>query len=688
VPQSSHLIGRSAGRDAAIACVLILITIALYFPVRNYRFLEYDDKAYVANNRRVQAGITWDSLRWASTAVVAANWHPVTLFSHMLDCQLFGAKASDAGMHHLTNAALHAANVGLLFLVMLRMTGQPWPSATVAALFGWHPLRVESVAWIAERKDVLSLFFFLLAIWAYTGYVARRSIGRYSLVCLLHALALLSKPMMVTFPFVLLLLDYWPLGRFVCDRWTTTAPWKLVARRVWEKLPLLALSAGSSVATVVAQRSVGAVWEQMSPSLRWINLAMAVPDYIGKTLWPHPLAIPYLLIERDTSATAMFVACLAAVGLVLACLAALVAARTRPYVPVGWFWFIGTLVPVIGLVQVGPQAIADRYTYLPSIGLAILVAWGVPDAIPATWRYRRALLASGALLCLVALVVVTRSQLRYWRDTKTLFTHSLRVSDRNFIAYTILGGLLEDEGKNKDAIAAYDRALRIMPRFDRAHLGKGQALLNLAMFDEAAVHLYQSLRREGEQVTKHIYLAETLSLMGRMQDARDHYSRALEMDPTAVDSLENWSPALSKTRRTDEAIDRYRQALVADPENPVLAMRLAWIYATDPDSAYRNGGEAVRLAAQACRAARDASPLALDALAAACAESGEYDKAARTARRAIARAAEFGRRDADWRDLAEEMRSRLALYEAEKPYRHDPQQHALRLFPFPVRSDR
>ena len=426
--------------DFLVCLFLVIATLAVYWQVRNYSFVNYDDHMYVTQNHNVQAGLTLESITWSFTTIQASNWHPLTWISHMLDCQLYGM---NPGRHHLTNVLLHILNSLLLFLVFMRMTGKLWQSGFVAALFALHPLHVESVAWISERKDVLSTFFWMLSLWGYLRYVERPGACRYLLLFFLFILGLMTKPMLVTLPFVLLLLDYWPLNRFQfgssgdCN-YSIQRPFDFGL--VWEKTPLFLLAAVSSVMTYIVQKSGGAVNSLATIPFhdRIANAIVSYVSYIGKMIWPDNLAVfyPYpksILLWKVAGA-----------GLLLVVVSVVIfrMVRTKPYFAVGWLWYIGTLVPVIGLVQVGSQGMADRYTYVPLIGIFVIIAWGVPDFMP-KWRYKKIGFTVTIAAILAIIMITTRLQIRYWSDSLTLFKHAFEVTTvDNCIVHGKLGEAL------------------------------------------------------------------------------------------------------------------------------------------------------------------------------------------------------------------------------------------------------
>nr|MBC8360831.1 tetratricopeptide repeat protein [Candidatus Desulfatibia profunda] len=476
--------------DFLVCLFLVIAILAVYWQVRNYSFVNYDDSQYVTQNHNVQAGLTLESITWSFTAVQASNWHPLTWISHMLDCQLYGM---NPGRHHLTNVLLHILNSLLLFLVFMRMTGKLWQSGFVAALFALHPLHVESVAWISERKDVLSTFFWMLSLWGYLRYVERPGVCRYLLLLFLFILGLMTKPMLVTLPFVLLLLDYWPLNRFQSGssgdgNHSIQRPFDFGL--VWEKIPLFLLSAVSSVTTYIVQKSGGAVNSLAAIPFhdRIANAIVSYVSYIGKMIWPNNLAVfyPYqksILLWKVAGA-----------GLLLVVVPVVIfrMVRTKPYFAVGWLWYIGTLVPVIGLVQVGAQGMADRYTYVPLIGIFVIIAWGVPDFMP-KWRYRRIGFTVTIAAILAIMMITTRLQIRYWSNSVTLFEHALEVTVDNCIVHAKLGEALAGQGKIDAAVRHYHEALRIKPDFVAALLNLGVALKEKGELNEAINQFMASL---------------------------------------------------------------------------------------------------------------------------------------------------------------------------------------------------
>jgi Flp pilus assembly protein TadD len=519
-----------------MAVAIFAFSLVLYGPALRHDFVRYDDPDYVLNNPHVLAGVTVPGVAWALTSFHASNWHPLTWLSHMLDCQLFGLSA---GGHHGTSLLLHAANAALLLLVLSAMTGALWRSVFVAALFAVHPLNVESVAWIAERKNVLSTLLGLLAIASYLGHVRRPSHGRLALVAGTLTLGLMAKPMLVTLPLLLLLLDYWPL-----QRWRSGWPtWALVR----EKLPLLALAVVSGLLTLAAQRPALRAIEEAPFDARVANAVVAYGRYVALTLWPARLAFFY---PHDWNTLAPEVIALASVFLLAVTAIAVHTRRTAPYLAVGWFWYVGTLVPVIGLVQVGAQAMADRYAYVPTVGLFIAIVWGVADRVVRWPGRRKAACGLGACVVL-ALAAATRRQLSYWQDSFTLGEHAVAVTTDNYVAQTNLGAAYVMQSRWAEAIPHLTAALQIAPHYPPAFPLLGLALANTGRTDEAL--------RAIEAVPITMYDPGMLSDLGtalyrRAPDAAIAYlRRAIAGDPRLVRPRISLGAALRVKGETAEA---------------------------------------------------------------------------------------------------------------------------------------
>ncbi len=683
-----------AVRNVWIGVVLVVVTLGLYAQVGEHEFLNYDDPEYVTENPYVSPGLTRKGVTWAFTHVHQATWHPLTSLSHMLDCSLFGLVPAG---HHLHNALLHAAGTLVLFLALSRMTAAPWASAFVAALFALHPLHVESVAWVSERKDVLSGLFWMLTLWAYAAYAEQPSRARYLLVLGTFALGLLAKPMLVTLPFVLLLLDYWPLARL-----SRAGAMRLVR----EKLPFFALAAVVSVVTYRVQVSAGAVsaLEDHPLPLRLANALITYVAYVRDTIVPTGLAVfyPYPRAIPTWQVVGTLVFLLGTTAGVLRL------GRRHPYLAVGWLWYLGTLVPVIGLIKQGDQAMADRFTYLPSIGLFLMLAW---TALPLAARpgLRRTGLVCAALGTLAACAVLTWRQLGHWATSERLFTHTLAVTADNHLAHLNLGVALHasgdqvaarghfaralalkpthpkalvnvgmtlaEQGDRRGAIDHYRRAIAVSPGYASAHFNLGLALADEGRLDEAAAALAKALEAMPEHAKAHAQLGRVLAAQGRLDAAIAQYETALVLAPGLVAARGNLALALEQAGRpaesvahyreilrqhpgdamahynlgatllglgrADEALAAYRSALRARPEWPPAMDRVAWLLATGPSAAPQRA-EAVGLAERACAQTRSEDPSLLRTLAAAYAAAERRPEAVAAAERGLSRARTLG----------------------------------------------
>jgi tetratricopeptide (TPR) repeat protein len=555
---SRHRDEVTVGRESLWISIGLVAAVAItYWPVHTFGFVRFDDPMYVSENPHIVNGVTFSALRWAFTSGYAANWHPVTWLSHMADVQVF---AFDAGAHHIMNVLLHAVTTALLFGTLFRMTGALWRSAFVAALFGLHPIHVESVAWVAERKDVLSAFFWMLTLWAYVTYVRQPRASRYVWVVVAFALGLMSKPMVVTLPFALLLLDVWPLERFDLGAgW-----WSSVRPLVREKLPLFALSVVSSAITVVVQREGGTVASSVRLPLieRLGNALIAYVAYIGKTLWPLHLAA-YYPYPRSLSTTSVVASALL---LVAASLAVMRVRRRHPYLPVGWLWYLGTLIPAIGIVQVGTQAMADRYTYIPLIGIFIILAWGIPDILSrwSWWRIPSAAVATGTLLLCA---VIARAQVHYWQSSTTLWMHALDVTTDNYAAHTYYGNALAARGDVERAIAEYTEAIRIRPDYPEAHNNLGPALARQGKIDDAIAQFAEAIRLRPMYADARNNLGVALASQGKFNEAIAQYTEALRLDPDHARAHGNLGLALRARGQPADAIREFKIALRMNPNN-------------------------------------------------------------------------------------------------------------------------
>jgi tetratricopeptide (TPR) repeat protein len=545
-----------SNRLLILICVLLALgTIAIYAQTASHGYVAYDDDQYVYQNHWVKAGLTGANIAWAFTTFFYANWHPLTWLSYMLDFSLWG---ENPGAQHLENAAIHLASSLLIFLVLTRMTRRPWRAALVAAIFSMHPLRVESVAWISERKDVLSTFFDMLTLLLYVLYAAKPAVPRYLAVVLAFALSLLAKPMAVTFPLVLLLLDFWPLQRIAWPP-APAAGRKLIV----EKIPLLALSAAASVFTFLAQRNFGAVVSlaRIPFAQRAANAAISYVAYIGMALWPADLAVLYP--ERSPDSGSAF---LATILLVAITGLGWLQIRKRPYFAVGWLWYLGMLVPVIGLVQVGVQSMADRYTYLPMVGLSIAVVWTVADLVEGRRELR---LAAGVAAAgvLIALAAVSFRQTGYWKTSRALFGHTLAVTRNNHIIENNMGVILGREGNSQEAMSLYREALATVPDYADAHANLGHELLKAGQFADGEQHLTKALALRPDIASAQGDLGVLMAARGQYEEARRQFERALGINPNDADNESNLCFALTHLGRAEEAIGHCNAALRIDPNH-------------------------------------------------------------------------------------------------------------------------
>jgi tetratricopeptide (TPR) repeat protein len=572
--------GGSERRRTLLLCLsLLVLVLGTFFSALRNDFVRFDDPDYVTANVHVRDGLSWKSVMWAFRSTAAANWHPLTWLSHMLDCQLFGLAPWG---HHLTSILLHAVNTILVFLVLERMTCRTWRSFLVAALFGVHPLRVESVAWVAERKDVLSTAFWMLTLWAYWRYVRKAdgggqraglrtsdsghpcsvfrrvssilcplSSGCYWLALLFFCLGLLSKPMLVTVPCVLLLLDYWPL-----DRFKQMNVWSLA----WEKAPFFLMAAIVSAVTFMVQKRWGAVSTGWTFAECLENAVVSYCRYLGKLFFPVDLAFFYPYSGQWPVAVVVW----AGVALLLVSIVVVTLRPRHPYLLVGWLWFLGTLVPVIGLVPVGQQAMADRYTYVPSVGIFLLLVWAVAE-LTGRWRWKIFGSALVATVVLVTCVVLSNRQIGYWKENETLFRHAIAVTRNNYLAYDNLGTALSEKGKIDEAMVQYREAVRIKPEWAEAHNNLGGALENKGQLAEALNQFVESIKLKPGLAAAHYNLANALAETGRLEDAISELQKAVKLKPDYTDARYNLGNALSSAGRLEEATTQYLEILKLDP---------------------------------------------------------------------------------------------------------------------------
>lgn len=622
-----------------VVIFLVAIIWAVFGQTFRHQFINYDDPLYVLDNPHIRAGLQWSGIAWAFTHVHSQNWHPLTSISHMLDCQLFGV---NAGSQHLVNVFFHSVAAALLFIFLRQATGSIWRSAFVAAVFAIHPLRVESVAWIAERKDVLSGAFFMATLIAYVAYTRSPKMGRYLTMSILFACGLMSKPMLVTTPIVLLLLDYWPrfaganstvglreredanrsreAGGSVRGTERTRTSW---SKLIIEKIPLFALSAGSVMMTLWAQGFALGSTEFLPLKWRLTNAVFSYFEYVRQMFWPHDL-IPFYVHPEDRLETWRLA--LAVVVLVLITTIAFVRRRQNPYLIVGWLWYLVMLIPVIGIVQVGLQGHADRYTYLPQVGLYVAVTWLV-WYLTEDWRLQKAVLNSAAIAVVATLSILSWKQTAHWRDTETLWRHTLAVTPDNDVAHAGLGGILFVRGQIDESIEHYESALRLRDGNVAAHFGLGRAL--------AVEH--------------------------KTDSAIFHFQKALSIQPDYIAASNDLGVAFASKGEIKEAMQAWRQTLSFDPDNPDAANNIAWMRATAADSELRDGKEALDLAQRAIRNGGE-NPVVLRTLAAAEAENGQFTEAIATCQRGL----DLAQKNGD-RSMAENLQSCIELFRRGEP---------------------
>jgi tetratricopeptide (TPR) repeat protein len=658
-------------RPRIIALSLALITLLVYLPVAWHDFVNYDDGDYVTNNPEVQRGLTWAGIKWAFTTGHASNWHPLTWLSHMTDCELF---ALNPGGHHLTSVLFHVANVVLLFALLLRLTSSIWPSVFVAALFAWHPLHVESVAWVAERKDVLSTFFGLLTLLAYTRYAQsltrekRQVTGGASSSSIKHhaslyfaliffALGLMAKPMLVTLPFVMLLLDYWPLKRIPVSAFRVPRFPLLL-----EKAPFFVLAAISCIVTYLVQRHGAAVMtlEQFPFDLRLVNVLISYARYLTMAVWPVNLAVLYPLpphLGWLTAPTILSTALLVGISWL--------AWRTReqyPYLIIGWLWFLGTLVPVIGFVKAGSAALADRYTYIPLIGIFIAVAFGARD-LANRFRLSSRNIAVVSAMILGSCLAATEHQLQFWRDSTTLFAHDLAVTENNPFPHINYGIALESQGRQAEALTQYREAVRLVPENFQARYNLGFLLDAMGKPEEALREHREAVRIAPEKPFLHEGFGIVLAELNQFDEAMREFSEAARLDPKFAWPHFQMGKVLLKQSRDVDAAQQFGQALQMDPDNFQMLTYVASVLASNEHPQGRDGQLALALATRANNLTGGTQSFVLDVLAMAYAETGDFTNAQATAQKAIQLAA-----DAKMKS-AEQTQQRLELYKNHRPWR-------------------
>jgi len=546
-----------------LSTALVIITLLVYLKSADNGFLSFDDSDYITGNPPVASGITGNNIMWAFTTTHSANWHPLTWLSHMTDVQLYGMNPRG---HHLTNIIIHALSSTLLFLLFFRLTSALWQSFFVAALFALHPLHVESVAWAAERKDVLSALFLFLTLFAYAGFVKEKKTTCYLLTLLLFALGLMSKPMLVTVPLMMMLMDYWPLKRYQQNGSALTA--QQLSGRVTalarEKIPFFLCSLLSAIITIYAQGTGGAItnMQTMPPGFRLENSLIAYATYLGKTVWPHNLAVLYPIPASyplwQVSGAVVTVLILTALSLRVV--------RRYPYIPAGWFWYLFTLLPVIGLIQVGNQSMADRYTYIPHIGIFIIIAWGFSDLTERV-RYRKAITALLASAVLIVSSLLTWQQIGYWKDDFSLYSHTLQVTEGNYVINTNLGTVYQRAGDLDAAIGEYRTAIEIKPDFFNAHYNLGVALATRGDLDAAIREYKTALEIQANDPDAHASLGSALARKGDIHSAMMEFQEAVRLKPESDKTCNLAGIALASNGELDAAVYYFREALRINPDN-------------------------------------------------------------------------------------------------------------------------
>jgi protein O-mannosyl-transferase len=657
----------SRSTQVAVGAAIVVLVWIVFGQTMTHDFVNYDDKTYVYGNSLVEAGLSWHGLTRAFIDTQTNNWHPLTIISHLIDCQLYGLKA---GGHHFTNVLFHTIAAILLLLFLRDVTGRFWTSVFVTVLFAIHPLRVESVAWIAERKDVLSAVFFFLTLGAYARYVRAQSLGRYLMMSILFGCGLMAKPMLVTTPAVLLLLDYWPLNR--SQRLEVRGQKSEVQIWLWlvsEKIPLFALSATASIVAFALQVQSPAAVDQLPFVWRLQNALVTYVTYIGQMFWPAELAVFY---PHPDNHLAFWEVALAAAFLIASTWIVFALRRTRPYLFVGWLWYLIMLLPVIGIIEVGLQGHADRYTYLPQVGLYIALTWFVAD-ISASVRYRKEIAAAVGSAIVIILSVCAWKQTTYWRNGETLWRHTLAVTIDNDVALTNLGTSLMERGQLDEALSYFQTALAVRSRSEHRHYSLSLALIHDSVgnvlarksrLDEAIVHLRQATEIRPDYPNAHYNLGTALFQKGDLDGAIAQWRTTLSIHPYDAGAHTSLGNALVQKGLLGEAVDHYEQALQSEPDSILPLNNLAWVMSTGPDDSLRSNEIAVKLAMKANQLSKESNPVFLRTLAAAYAQAGQFEKAIETARRASEQANAQG-----VRDLVLQIQEDVDLYQRRTPLR-------------------
>lgn len=562
--------------NVLIALLITCCSLLIYWQITQHDFVNFDDGSHVTMNASVRGGMTWHGLiETISVSDQYTYWHPLTWISHMLDCEMFGL---NPGMHHLVSLIFHVASSVILFVVLRRMTGMVWHSAFVALVFALHPISVESVSWIAARKTVLSTFFWMLTMLVYSYYVERPRISRYLLLLVIFVLGLLAKPMLITLPFVLLLLDYWPLERFrlggVREKGGTTVRARNEIKPsllVLEKVPLILLSILSILVSIMSQRSSMVSYELIPMDLRIANALVSYVQYIGKLLYPVDLAVFYPFPESGIPSWQVIGA---SILLLVITVTVLIQLKKRPYLAVGWFWFTGTLVPVSGLVQNGNwPAMADRWAYVPCIGLFVMIAWGASEIIP-RWRLRNIVISGGAACIIIFLATLSFHQIQYWKNSISLFAHTVTVTKNNKLAYNNLGAAYGDNGEFELAIRNLSKAITLDPDYIKAQFNMGVVLQKAGLFDEAAIHYLQVTRLKPNYFDAYNNLGTVLYYGGHIDDAIEQFNKAIEINPGHTFIRNNLGIAYLRKGMLSEAAEQFEMVIQLDPGNSLARNNL------------------------------------------------------------------------------------------------------------------
>ncbi|MEJ5260069.1 MAG: tetratricopeptide repeat protein [Anaerohalosphaeraceae bacterium] len=641
-----------------LPAVVLLIVLA-FEPVRHNDFIDYDDYDYIVKNHHIQGGLNAQSIVWAFTSFYMYNWHPLTWLSYLLDFELFGLNPVG---YHLHNVLLHCAATALLFVILNRLLKSPWKSFFISAAFGIHPLRVESVAWVSERKDVLSLFFFMLTLLSYIYYIQNKTWKKYTLVLFCFALGLMAKPMLVTMPVLLLVLDWWPLRRLSAEPSSLPVskknPFFFPLSLLLEKLPLFLMSGGSSIVTYLAQKEGGSVWA-IPLSSRFLNALNSYRMYISKIFCPIDLAVPYPY-PTDFPISSIG---LSAFTLLFITVWSFRKTAKYPFLLAGWLWYLITLIPVIGIIQVGIQAMADRYTYLPSIGIFLMIVFGA-DELTKTWKHRKAVLGLLGSIVVLGMLAATRNQISYWKDSVVFYKHTLAVTENNYIAESNLSQVLMEQNRFSEAEVHLTRALQL--RSDSPLDNSNMALLLLLQNqpEKAMTFVHRALS------TKH-NIAKVYYNCGLIFEHFEQFDMAMNLYKQAVESKSDYHPAFNrmgcireKQQRYEEAYNFYSKSIQNNPRYAEGYKNLAWLLAVHPAFEDRDPAEAVRYAQKACELTQYSKAEMLDVLAAAYANARDFDKAVQTAQKAVELARAAGREN-----LADDIIRRKNLYENKLPFR-------------------